>query len=123
MDINVLTGKIVGAAINVHRELGPGVLEKVYEVCLVEELIDIGLKVEAQKEIPIIYKGKALNECFRIDLLVEDRVIVELKAVENILPIHKAQILSYMKLAKKEVGLLINFHVDLLRNGIERFRL
>lgn len=65
MDINVLTGKIVGAAINVHRELGPGVLEKVYEVCLVEELIDIGLKVEAQKEIPIIYKGKVLNECFR----------------------------------------------------------
>ena len=123
MDINVLTGKIVGAAINVHRELGPGVLEKVYEVCLVEELIDIGLKVEAQKEIPIIYKGKVLNECFRIDLLVEDRVIVELKAVENILPIHKAQILSYMKLAKKEVGLLINFHVDLLRNGVERFRL
>ena len=123
MDINTLTGKVIGAAIEVHRELGPGLLERIYEVCLVEELRSLGLKVESQKDLPIIYKGKVMEEVLRIDLLVEDRVIVELKTAESLLPVHRAQILSYMKLAKKEVGLLINFHVALLKNGIERFRL
>jgi len=123
MDINTLTGKIIGAAIEVHRELGPGLLERIYEVCLVEELRSLGLKVESQKDLPIIYKDKVMEEMLRIDLLVEDRVIVELKTAESLLPVHRAQILSYMKLAQKEVGLLINFHVALLKNGIERFRL
>lgn len=123
MDINTLTGKIIGAAIEVHRELGPGLLERIYEVCLVEELRSLGLKVESQKDLPIIYKDKVMEEVLRIDLLVEDRVIVELKTAESLLPVHRAQILSYMKLAQKEVGLLINFHVALLKNGIERFRL
>ncbi|MBO5205222.1 MAG: GxxExxY protein [Prevotella sp.] len=123
MDINTLTGKIIGAAIEVHRELGPGLLERIYEVCLVEELRSLGLKVESQKDLPIIYKDKFMEEVLRIDLLVEDRVIVELKTAESLLPVHRAQILSYMKLAQKEVGLLINFHVALLKNGIERFRL
>ncbi len=123
MDINTLTGKVIGAAIEVHRELGPGLLERIYEVCLVEELRSLGLKVESQKDLPIIYKGKVMEEVLRIDLLVEDRVIVELKTAESLLPVHRAQILSYMKLAQKEVGLLINFHVALLKNGIERFRL
>lgn len=123
MDINTLTGKIIGAAIEVHRELGPGLLERAYEVCLVEELRNMGIHVESQKELPIIYKGKVMEESFRIDMLVEDKVVVELKAVESLLPVHRAQVLSYMQLAKKEVGLLINFHVYLLKNGIERFHL
>ncbi len=118
-----MTGKVIGAAIEVHRELGPGLLERIYEVCLVEELRSLGLKVESQKDLPIIYIGKVMEEVLRIDLLVEDRVIVELKTAESLLPVHRAQILSYMKLAQKEVGLLINFHVALLKNGIERFRL
>jgi len=115
-----LTGKIIGAAMKVHSELGPGVLESAYEACLEYELEQIGLKVQRQKELPIIY-GDVLIDCgYRVDLLVEDTVVVELKAVERVRPIHHAQLLSYMRLSRKMFGLLIHFHELHLRDGITR---
>ena len=120
MDYNKLTQKIIAAAIEVHRELGPGLLESVYEYCLVEELKDKGLKVKSQVKLPIVYKGKTLNKDFYIDLLVEDKVVIELKAVEVILPVHEVQLVTYLKLADKRLGLLINFNVPLLKEGIRR---
>jgi GxxExxY protein len=110
--INDLSYKIIGAAIEVHKQLGPGLLESVYQQCLIEELKELQLKVEVQKLVPIYYKGKLLSENLRLDLLIEKLVIVELKAIEFVLPVHKAQLLSYMKLSEKPKGLLINFHTD-----------
>ncbi len=118
--LNRLTETIIGAAIDVHRVLGPGLLESAYEACLTFELVQRGLKVEQQKPLPVIYKNINLDCGYRLDLLVEKSVIVEIKAVENILPIHEAQLLSYLKLSGCKVGLLINFNVQLLRNGLRR---
>jgi len=115
-----LTEKIIGAAIRVHRELGPGLLESAYEACLAYELTDGALKVERQKVLPVVYRGLRLDEGYRLDLLVEDTVIVELKAVSRLDDIHEAQLLSYLRLANKPVGLLVNFHVTRLADGVRR---
>ena len=111
---------IIGAAIDVHKELGPGLLESVYEACLIEELNRRGLKVESQITFPLLYKGKKLDKEFRIDLLVEDDVIIELKAVNEILPVHEVQLVTYLKLTGKRLGLLINFNVPVLTKGVRR---
>ncbi len=111
---------IVNSAFEVHRELGPGLLESVYEVCLVEELRNRGLFVESQVKIPVIFKGKTLEKEFVVDLLVENSVIVELKAVENLLPVHEVQLVTYLKLADKKLGFLINFNVSHIKIGIHR---
>jgi GxxExxY protein len=117
-----LTEIILGAAMRVPTALGPGLLESAYESCLVHELLKSGLSVQNQVELPVVYDGITLDIGYRIDILVEDLVIIELKAVDNILPIHKAQLISYLKLSGKDVGLLINFNVEHLRDGIDRFR-
>jgi GxxExxY protein len=120
MDINQISGKIIEAAMRVHSALGPGLLESAYEACLLHELRKLGLVVLSQVTLPLRYDGLSIDAGYRIDLMVEDRVIVELKAVEKILPIHEAQILSYLKISNKQVGLLINFNVVHLKNGIKR---
>lgn len=120
MEINDITGQIIDAAIKVHTALGPGLLESAYEACLAHELRKRGLKIDVQRELPIQYDGVRLDVGYRIDLMVEDTVIVELKAVEKMNPIFEAQILSYLKLSKLEVGLLINFHVPRLKDGLKR---
>lgn len=112
--------KIVDAAYSVHKELGPGLLESVYEFCLIEELKSRNLTVTSQMKLPVIYKGKVLNKEFIIDLLVENEIIIELKAVEIVLPVHEVQILTYMKLADKKLGYLINFNVPIIKEGIKR---
>ena len=119
-DLNKITQKIIECAINVHRELGPGLLESTYETCLEYELLKNDLKVERQKELPVVYKDKKIDCGYRIDLLVEDLIIVELKSADRLEPIHTAQILTYMKLSKQPLGLLINFNVKLLKTGIKR---
>jgi GxxExxY protein len=118
--LNELAEAIIGAAIAVHRALGPGLLESAYEACLAFELIQRGLKIEQQKPLPVIYKDVKLDCGYRMDLLVETSVIVEIKAIENIALIHEAQLLSYLKLSGCKVGLLINFNVKLLKQGIRR---
>lgn len=115
-----LSHMIRGAAMTVHRELGPGLLESVYEYCLAEELTNSGLRVETQKRLPVIYRGKELDKHFILDLLVEDEVIIELKCVEQLLPIHEVQLVTYLKLADKRLGLLINFNVTQITKGIKR---
>lgn len=115
-----ITNRIIGCAIDVHKTLGPGLLESVYESCLAFEITKVGLKVDRQKSLPVIYRGLTFDEGFRIDLLVEDKVIVELKCVDKILPIHEAQIYTYLKLSGKRIGLLINFNTKLLKDGITR---
>jgi GxxExxY protein len=114
------TAPIIGAAIEVHRQLGPGLLESAYEQCLCHELHLRGLPFKCQIDLPISYKGLQLDCGYKIDLIVRDEVIVELKSVERILPVHEAQLLTYMKLASKPVGLLINFNTPLLTRGIIR---
>ena len=118
--INSITSSIIGAAINVHRELGPGLLESTYEACLVYELAQEGIKVERQKALPVVYRGVRLDCGYRIDLLVQGQVVVEVKAVGRLEPIHRAQILSYLKLSGCKVGLLINFNVKMLKDGVCR---
>lgn len=120
MKHNDLSGLIIKAAIAVHRALGPGLLESVYQVCLMQELKDMGLKAEAQMAVPIVYKGNRLASDLRIDLLVEGMVVVEIKAVNDLHPIHTAQLLTYLKLTDKKLGLLINFNVTKLVEGLER---
>lgn len=120
MNIDQITGSIVDAAFKVHTALGPGLLESVYERCLRHELIKRGLRVESQIWLPVIYDQMVIEGGYRIDLLVEDQVVVELKVSEQLLQLHKAQLLSYLKLADKRVGLLINFNVIHLRDGIKR---
>jgi len=119
--LNDLTQKIIGAAIEVHRVLGPGLLESAYERCLVYELEKLGLRVETQKSLPIVYKEIDIEAGYRIDVLVEGQVVIELKAVERFTDVHEAQILTYLKLSGCKVGLLINFNVKLLKNGVRRF--
>lgn len=121
MDINQITGEVLRCAYDVHTELGPGLLESAYEHALVFELVAKNFEIEVQKALPLIYKGNRLDCGYRIDILVENRVILEIKAVDKIHDIHKAQILSYMKLAKIDYGLLINFNVLRLKHGIKRF--
>ncbi len=115
-----LTENIIGAAIEVHKALGPGLLESAYEACLVHELISRGLSITTQAEIPVVYKGQRVDCAFRIDILVEGKVLIELKAVETVLPIHEAQLMTYMRLSGIRVGLLINFNVRTLKDGLIR---
>ena len=116
-----LTSKIIGCAIDVHKELGPGLLESAYEECLAYELKLAGFEVERQKPVPIVYKEVKLDCGYRIDLLVENKIILELKTVEAFNPVHEAQILTYLKFAEKKLGLLMNFHVLRLKEGIKRY--
>ena len=119
VDLNQVTATIISAAIDVHRELGPGLLESAYETCLAYELVERGLNVRRQVEQPVTYRGVHLDCGYRIDLLV-DGVVVELKAVNSLNAVHKAQVLSYLKLSGCQVGLLINFNVKLLKDGVQR---
>ena len=120
-ELNELSGIIVDAAMEVHRELGPGLLERVYEASLAKELRLRGISSVRQLPQPVIYKGEELeDEGYKIDLLVEDCIIVELKTVSELLPIHHSQLLTYLRLSEKKLGQLINFHVPLLKNGIKR---
>ncbi len=120
MDLNEISGQIIGAAIDVHRALGPGLLESAYEACLAFELRNRGLKVARQRPVPLIYHDVKLDCGYRLDLLVEGQVIVEVKAVETVLRVHKSQLLSHLRLRNCKLGLLINFHVDVLKDGITR---
>jgi len=120
VDANAVSGEIIDAAMKVHSALGPGLLESAYEACLAHELRKRGYKVETQVELPVIYDGQRIEVGYRLDMVVEDLVIVELKAVEKMIPIYEAQLLSYLKLSGTAVGLLINFHVPRLREGITR---
>jgi GxxExxY protein len=115
-----LTEAIIGSAIEVHRELGPGLLESAYEQCFCHELHLRGLAFQCQIELPVAYKGLKLDCGYRLDVLVDNTVVVELKSIEHILPIHHAQLLTYLRLSGKKVGLLINFNVPVLKNGIVR---
>ena len=115
-----LTGRVIELAIEVHRQLGPGLLESAYEECLCYELSQAGLKFERQVALPINYKSIKLDCGYRMDIVVENRVVLELKTVEKILPIHEAQLLTYMKLSQIRTGLILNFNVPMLRDGIKR---
>ena len=121
MNNNQISGAVVDAAMKVHSALGPGLLESAYAVCLAHELVKRGLRVNCEVPLPVVYDGVRLEAGYRLDMLVEDTVIVELKAVEALAPIHQAQLLSYLKLSGKPIGLLINFHVLHLKDGIKRF--
>ena len=121
MKFDKLSNNVIGCAIEVHRELGPGLLESTYEQCLARELSIADILFEIQTPLPVIYKGLRLDCGYRVDLLVEKQLIIELKAVDKLLPIHEAQILTYKKLAKISIGLLINFNKELLKDGIKRF--
>ncbi|HPK43041.1 MAG TPA: GxxExxY protein [Synergistales bacterium] len=119
--LNNISGQIIKGAIEVHKQLGPGLLESTYEGCLIYELVDSGLSVQSQVPFPVKYKGKLIDIGYRVDLLVEGIVVVELKSVERLLPIHSAQILTYLKLSDLKVGLLINFNAQKIKDGIRRF--
>jgi GxxExxY protein len=121
MEFDSISKQIIGCAIEVHRLLGPGLLESAYEECLMYELLIKELKVERQKPIPIIYKEIKLDCGYRLDLLVENSVVVELKSIDALLPVHEAQILTYMKFSRVRTGLLINFNVTVLKNGLRRY--
>lgn len=122
MEVNQITEKIIGCAIEVHRQLGPGLLESAYEECLSYELESVGLDIERQVAAPVVYKDIKLDCGYRIDILVENKIIIELKSIDAFAPVHEAQILTYMKFANKSIGLLINFNVTLLNNGIKRYK-
>jgi GxxExxY protein len=121
METNEITRTIIGCAIQVHRSLGPGLLESAYEECLSYELIKNGLSIKRQQPTPVIYKEIKLDYGYRIDIMVENEVVVELKVVDEFNPVHEAQILTYMKFSNKKIGLLINFNVTVLKNGIKRY--
>jgi GxxExxY protein len=118
--LDSITRRIIGAAIEVHRRVGPGLLESAYEACLAFELRQLGLKVEQQKPLPLLYKEVKLECGYRMDLVVENEVLVEIKAIEKLMPVHEAQLLSYLRISEKHVGLLINFHVRVLKHGLKR---
>ena len=120
LEYNTISKKIIAAAIEVHKELGAGLLESVYEYCLMEELKRVGLYAERQVLLPLCYKGCNLDKEFVIDILVENKIVLELKSVETILPIHEFQLLTYLKLSGMKLGLLINFNVPQLKDGIRR---
>ena len=119
-DENEITGSLVDVFLQVHKELGPGLLESVYAKCFYYELTNRNINYERQKEVPIIYQSLIIDEGLRLDLLIEDLIIIEMKAQENYHPVWEAQILSYLKLTKKRLGFLINFHVPLMKDGIKR---
>jgi GxxExxY protein len=121
MDVNTLSNKVIGMAIEVHKALGPGLLESAYCECLRYEIYNYGLNVEIQKPLPIIYKDIKLEHGYRLDLLVENKLVVELKTVESFTDVHFAQILTYLKLGNYSLGLLINFHTKTIKEGIRRF--
>ena len=121
MEFESLSKDVIGAAIEVHKHLGPGLLESAYEECFSFELVQKGYKIERQKPIPVVYKEIKLDCGCRIDILVEDKLVLELKSIDCFNPVHEAQILTYMKFAQKKIGLLINFNVTLLKNGIKRY--
>lgn len=121
LDNNKITEKIIGAAIEVHKTLGPGLLESAYQKCLYYELVSLGLNVKKEVYLPIVYKDLKINHGYRIDLLIENKIVIELKTVESLTPVHTAQILTYLKLGDYPLGLLINFHTKLLKNGLKRF--
>ena len=121
MRVNEVTAAVIGAAIEVHRELGPGLLESTYEACLLHELIERGFSVERQKRLPVRYRGVRIDCGYRIDLLVEGQVIVELKAVPRVMAVHAAQMLTYLKLSGLHVGLLLNFHTLRMKDGVHRY--
>jgi len=120
MEFDALSGRVIGAAIEVHRELGPGLLESTYERCLVHELRERGIECVCQMPLPVVYKGVQIDCGYRIDLLVEQTLMIELKSVDALQRIHEAQLLTYMKLARVPLGLLINFNTTPLKNGIRR---
>jgi GxxExxY protein len=120
MELNDLTYKIIGCVYKVHSELGPGLLESTYEVCLEHELLKADLRVERQKVLPVVYDSIKLDAGYRIDLLVENRIILELKAVDELAPIHTAQLMTYLKLSDMKLGLLLNFNVRDMKKGIKR---
>ncbi len=117
---NELSHDIIECCYEVHTELGPGLMESVYETCLVKELRNAGFKVHQQQELPIVYKGELLNKSYKVDIIVNDLILIELKSVELLLKVHKAQLVSYLKLSGLKLGLLINFNESSLRNGICR---
>ena len=118
--LNALSGKVIGAAIEVHRELGPGLLEGIYQEALAVEMMASGLAVAREVDVPVSYKGHRLQKTLRLDLLVENSLIVEVKSVDQLVAIHGAQLLSYLRLAAKPLGLLLNFNVETLRQGVKR---
>ncbi len=120
LSYNEMGKLIIGACIEVHRELGPGLLESVYEECLAYELQQAGLYSERQVEIPVLYKGSRLQKSFVMDVVVEDKIVLELKAVQEIVPVNHIQLLTYMRLAELKLGYLVNFNVELMRQGIHR---
>lgn len=120
MELNEISGRIIAAAFKVHTAVGPGVLESVYQTCLAHELRKTGLAVQVQVALPVVYDGIPMDSGYRIDLLVENTVVVELKCVDALGPIHKAQLLTYLRLANKQLGLLLNFNVVHMRHGIKR---
>ena len=120
MTYNELSSRIIGAAIDVHRELGPGLIESVYERCLVHLLREMGLHVETQVPVPIVFRGIALGKPLRLDVIVENRIIVEVKAIESIPDVHSARLLSYLRLTNKKLGLMVNFHQSRLVDGVRR---
>ena len=120
-ELNKLSGKILDSAITVHKEMGPGLLESVYEQCLLKEFEIRNIKTVNQLAIPLVYKGYELSKDYKIDILVENEIIIELKSVETMLPVFEAQIISYLKLADKRLGFLINFNVPILKQGFKRF--
>jgi GxxExxY protein len=119
--LNSLSSKVLDTAVRVHKEMGPGLLEAVYQLCMVKELQSREISISQNVPVPLYYRGQALNKDYIIDLLVEKEIIVELKAVEGILPVHEAQIISYLKLADKRLGFLINFNVPLIKLGFKRY--
>ena len=120
--LNDLAYRIIGAGIEVHRAIGPGLLESTYQTCMIYELRLRGMKVESEQSIPVRYKTLILDGRYRIDLIVDDTIIVELKSLETVLPVHHAQVLSYLRHTKKPLGLLMNFNVAVLADGIERIK-
>lgn len=120
MDINSLTRRLIGCAIEVHKALGPGLLESTYQACLLHELRENRLRVANEVSLPITYKGLQLDDGYRLDLVVEERVILELKSVESLLPIHEAQLIAYLRISGIKVGLLINFNSTVLHKNIKR---
>jgi len=121
MEFDELSNRVIGCAIEVHRALGPGLLESAYERCLAHELAAAGIEFETQKMVPVTYKGLELECGYRADMVVAGQILVELKSVEAVTPVHEAQVLTYLRLANLPVGLLINFNVELLKDGIRRF--
>ncbi len=119
-ELNELSHRVIGLCIEVHRELGPGLLESAYEEALAYELTMAGYRFERQREMPLLYKGVKLDCGYRLDLVIEEKLIIELKAVNDLLPVHHAQLLTYLKLERRALGLLVNFNVPMLKNGVQR---